>query len=105
MDTTSLSDLKIFLIESFFQQVEMKDNITGSAQYDIIRKKEIFGEENLFHEVHCEVHIRAKTHVDLFTLSKADFDEVLDNFPELKVQVNEHAHERFDIPLQPQNGR
>jgi hypothetical protein len=21
------------------------------------------------------------------------------------VQVNEHAHERFDIPLQPQNGR
>ncbi|XP_064635102.1 uncharacterized protein LOC135492519 [Lineus longissimus] len=70
---------------------------TSEGTYNTIKEKETFGEENLLHQMTSKVTVCAKTHVDLFNLSKKDLDEVLEHYPELRVEVNELGHDMFGI--------
>lgn len=56
---------------------------------------DIFGEVNLVCSLPRRVTIRAKTHVDLFSLSKADFEDVLQYYPDIKSEVAIQSKERF----------
>ena len=53
------------------------------------------GEVSLVYCVPRRVSLRAVNYVDLFSLTKTDLDEVLENFPDIKADIQSQAQKRF----------
>jgi CRP-like cAMP-binding protein len=60
----------------------------------ILKEGDFFGEIALFKNVTRTASVKAVTYCDLYSLSKARFDYVLEKFPKIKQKISEVADSR-----------
>ena len=72
-----------------------EDQYTGRSTDSLLGPGDIFGEVSIVCSVPRRVTVRARTHVDLFTLSKEDLDTVLQYYPAIKKIIGERAKVKF----------
>ena len=65
------------------------------ADVNLLGPGDMFGEVCLVCSVPRLVTVRAKTHTDIFTLSKSALDEAMASFPEAQQEIGEQAQARF----------
>lgn len=59
-----------------------------------------FGIKSLLYSVPAESALRAVTHTDMLTFSKADFQEVLCKHPDSDAKIRLSAHQQYGLPMQ-----
>lgn len=80
-------------------QVEVVSEDDPPKVLDVMKTGSIFGEVSLIVSLPRRVSVRARTHVDIFTLSKPDLDEVLSHYPVFHAKLNAMARDRFGAIL------
>ena len=63
----------------------------------VLREGEYFGEISLFENIPRTASVRAETYCDLYSLRKLTFDQIFENFPEVRARVKEKAERRQEI--------
>ena len=83
-----------------YLQVEVVSEDEPPAILATLIEGDIFGEISLVSSIPRRVTVRAKTHVDIFTLSKESLDEVLQHYPDMQEVIERQAFERFGAILE-----
>ncbi len=75
-------------------QVEVVDDTNPRMALDILTEGGYFGQKSLVFNTPMESSFRAVTHVDMFTLSQADFEKVLRDHPTIRNQIMQVAEDK-----------
>ena len=65
-----------------------------------LKNGQIFGEVSLVGNIPRRITVKAITHVDIFSLSKGDLDNVLKYYPAIAAKVKDIGHNKYDDLLQ-----
>lgn len=94
----------VTLTTQIAHQVEVVQDEHQGGPTTILREGSIFGEVSLVCNVPRRVTVRARTHVDLLTLSKIDLDQALHHYPTLQEEIHNIAVKRFGPTLTQHSG-
>lgn len=66
---------------------------------EVLTEGSYFGQRSLIYDTPMESSVRAVTHVDMFSLSQADFEQVLQDHPTVRNMISQVAEEQYGTPM------
>lgn len=80
-------------------QVEVIDDDDPDTPLALLTEGNHFGQRSLLYDKPRGVSVKAKTHCDIFSLSRADFEQVVHSHPAVVQQINTIAQELFGTAM------
>ena len=66
---------------------------------EVLTEGGYFGQKSLIYDTPMESSVRAVTHVDMFSLSQIDFEQVLQDHPTVRNMMSQVAEEQYGTPM------
>jgi CRP-like cAMP-binding protein len=79
-------------------KVELVDEDMDTV-VEVIEEGDYFGQKSLVYQIPREIAVRALTHVDLFLVSREDFDQIVEHHPSAEEHVAKVAKEVYGMPV------